>query len=334
VSGRAGANRRNVAGGGGRGGFAGGSAGSGGRGRQDAREWAGKGGRADRRSRTTDRELAARAAAAAAARTTPGTGGKPGDGAKAGTKPGAKASDGQRADSGAGRLRRILDRVRWSDNRVRVATAGALGFAVLTAVVLVVTVGGSGGHSGASADQSAAQSASASPSASTPDEPGRFGRPSLPGKDPFDQWPGARPIDGIDPPAFRKALTDAWGLEFTSRRLLGGLRWNGLGGDRTRHQRRLDAIIETTNSDLDAFEVMCQAGGTDVTPNDETSLKFVPECLAKAVPAKDLDMLRTWLDQNLKTMAENGGSTWYQLPSMRMYVESNRHVISCALVNT
>jgi hypothetical protein len=218
--------------------------------------------------------------------------------------------------------------------RYRLGVVAVLSLAV-TAVVVTVAVRAatSDGGTGA-AHRSAGPGASASPSGGTPVEPGRFGRPSISSSDPYDAFHGARPIPGIDVAAARQELTTAWGLEFTSRALLGGVMWSGLGGDKSRKQRRLDAIIETNNSGSAVFQVMCQAGGTEVTPNDDTSLRFVPDCLAKAVHGPDLADLRTWLDEHLRTMAENGGSTWYQLPSLRMYVESDRHVVSCVLTNS
>lgn len=179
----------------------------------------------------------------------------------------------------------------------------------------------------------AAESAgSASPGEAAPVDPGQFGKPSLPGTDPADPWRGAQPIDGIDPGSFQAALADKWNMEFRTRPLLGGSVDVGLAGDTSRKQRRLDALIRYNNAEV-VYQIMCQAGGSEIIPNDDESLRFVADCLATAVAGEDWAILETWLDDNLKAIAEGIANTWFQLPSMRVYVESSRHVISCTLTN-
>lgn len=188
-----------------------------------------------------------------------------------------------------------------------------------------------GGDSGSAAD--AGESSSSAPSGTGANAaPGMFATPSLPSNDPVDPWKGVSPIAGVDIGTFKATMTEKWKLEFRSRPIRGGIQESGLAGDLGREQRRLDAIIKT-GSIYAAYELMCQAGGTKTTPTDETSLGFVYDCLNQAVRGQEWDQLKGWLDQNLKSLAGQGGTTWYQLPSVRLYVESDSHIVSCTLVN-
>jgi hypothetical protein len=206
--------------------------------------------------------------------------------------------------------------------------------AILVVIVTASVIIGSMSPGGDSAPSTASgESSSPAPSnTGATSAPGVFGTPSLPANDPVDPWKGVSPIAGVEPGTFKSAMTKNWKLDFRSRPMRGGIQESGLAGDLGREQRRLDAIIKT-GSRYAAYEIMCQAGGTKITPTDDTSLGFVYDCLNQAVRGEEWNQLKGWLDQNLKSMAGQGGTTWYQLPSVRVYVESDAHILSCTLVN-
>ncbi len=216
--------------------------------------------------------------------------------------------------------------------------AVGLVLAVIVTASIVMGVRSPGGLPDSATAAGTAGAAGASPTASpsgdpsaAPDAPGQFGKPSLPSDDLLDPWKGANPIDGVDPDAFVAAMKSAWSLDFRSRPLRGGLMQVGLAGDLSRKQRRLDGIIERGSGGV--YEVMCQAGGTELSQPDETGLRFISDCLAQAVHGQDWQSIKSWLDGNLSTMAASGGDTWYRLPAVQMYVVSDRHVVSCTLVH-
>lgn len=224
--------------------------------------------------------------------------------------------------------------------RITLAVTAVLLAALVVTAVIVLNGGESkkttqGAQSTQSTQSAPAASATvpASPTEDAPAEPGAFGKPSLPGTDPADAWKGAKPIEGIDPAVFKTALTEKWSMSFRTRPLLAGTMEIGLAGDESRKQRRLDAIIQYDGANT-VYQVMCQSGGSEIIPTDETSMAFVADCLATTVRGDQWTTLKDWLDTNLLAIAEGVTSTSFQLPSVRMYVESNRHVISCVLTNS
>lgn len=198
---------------------------------------------------------------------------------------------------------------------------------VVTASVLVGL--GSPGDDSGRADGGASNSSEPG----DPAAPGVYGTPSMPSDDPIDPWKGARPIVGVDAEAFKSAMAEKWKLDFRSRPVRGGVMQSGLAGDLGRQQRRLDGIVKS-GANYATYQVMCQAGGANVTPTDETSMGFVYDCLNQVVRGQDWDRLKVWLDQNLPTMAKQGGDAWFKdLAGVRLYAESNGHILSCVLVN-
>lgn len=210
---------------------------------------------------------------------------------------------------------------------------------VITASVASIAIDPGGGGSKKSTASSkksttTSESPSASPSANpsvAPDNPGEYGKPAGPDGDPA-QTSNAKAIPGVDPAAFKAALQPKWNLDYRSRPTRDGVLEIGLAGDLGRKQRRLDAIVQIGSGGA-AYMVYCQAGGNDIVPTDGTSLGFITDCLSQAVHGDDWQSLKTWLDQNLRSMAEKGGKTTYRLPSFQVYAESNGHVMSCVLAN-
>lgn len=212
----------------------------------------------------------------------------------------------------------------------RITVAAAAAVCVTVGILAAIVLGGTDAKPGARPEL--ALPGGSQTQSEVPIEPGQFARPSLPGTDPADPWRGAKPISGVDPDVVRTALTGPWGLDFRTRRLLGGVRLSGIAGDGSRKQRRLDAVVDM-NNDNTVYQVMCQAGGTEVAPVEDRALVFVSDCLAAAVRGESWPTLKTWLDQNLPALAQRSGSTWYRMPTVRMYVESSRNIISCTLTN-
>lgn len=225
--------------------------------------------------------------------------------------------------------------------RVAVGATVVVLVGLVTAAVVVLgnnaTKTGAGSQPNPSSSVSSSASAEPSESPSSGEsfviEPGAFGKPSLPGTDPADAWDGAQPIDSANVDSFKAALTDKWSMEFSTRPLLGGIMETGLSGDTARKQRRLDAIIEYNDSNV-VFQVMCQAGGSEVTPTDDSSVSFMSDCLATTAQGEDWTILKAWIDSDLRNLVEGESSAWIELSSMRMYAESNQHLVSCTLTNS
>lgn len=209
---------------------------------------------------------------------------------------------------------------------------------VAASVISAVTAPGGGDSTGtdrkavAASDQPTSQASTSSDPNVAPDNPGEYGKPSLPSNDPLDPMKGAKPIPGVDSAAFKAALQPKWSLDYRSRPTRGGALEIGMAGDLGRKQRRLDAIVHIGSGGA-AYMVYCQAGGNEIVPTDDTSLGFVTDCLSQAVHGDDWQQLKSWLDQNLRSMAEKGGKTTFRLPSFQVYAESNGHVMSCVLAN-